>query len=266
MIFLKSLGGVKVIKCIFEEQFMGFPRQEYWRGLPFPSPMDHIMSELSTMTCPSWVDLHGIAHSSIELDKAVVQVIRFRSDWLVFYDCGFHSVWSLMEKDKRLMECSEWERLTEGETGSCSDGQGHAQFSSVAQSCPTVCNSWAAAYQASLSITNSQSLFKLMPSNHLILCCPLLLLPSIFPSIGSFPMSQLFSSGGQSIRVSALASVLLINIEDWFPYGWTGWISLQSKGLSRVFYNTTVQKHQFFSTQLSLESNSHIPTWLLEKS
>ena len=91
-----------------------------------------------------------------------------------------------------------------------------------------------------------------------------------FPASGSFQMSQLFTSGGQSIGVSASTSVLPmnipINIQDWFPLGWTGWISLQSKGLSRVFSNTTVQKHQFFGTQLSLWVNSHIHTWLLEKS
>ena len=73
-----------------------------------------------------------------------------------------------------------------------------------------------------------------------------------FPASGSFPVSQFFTSGGQSIGVSALASVLPMNIQDWFPLGWTGWISSQSKGLSRVFSNTTVQKHQFFGTQLSL--------------
>ena len=73
-----------------------------------------------------------------------------------------------------------------------------------------------------------------------------------FPASGSFQMSQFFASGGQSIGVSALASVFLLNIQDWFPLGWTGWISLQSKGLSRVFSNTTVQKHQFFGAQLSL--------------
>ena len=81
-----------------------------------------------------------------------------------------------------------------------------------------------------------------MPSNHLILCCPILLLPLIFPTSGSFPMSRLFASCGQSIRASV--SVLLINIQDWFPLGLTGLISLMSKGLSRVFPNTTVQKHQ----------------------
>ena len=100
---------------------------------------------------------------------------------------------------------------------------------------------------------------------HLIICFPLLLLPSIFPSIRVFPMSQLFPSGSQSTGVSASASVLPINIQDWSPLGWIGWIFLQSKGLSRVFSNTTAQKHQFFSTQPSLWSNSHIHTWLPEK-
>ena len=86
-----------------------------------------------------------------------------------------------------------------------------------------------------------------------------------FPASGSFPMSQFFTSGGQSIGVSTSASVLPMTIQDWFPLGWTGWISLLSRGLSRVFSNTTVQKHQFFSAQLSLRSSSHIHTWLLEK-
>ena len=81
-----------------------------------------------------------------------------------------------------------------------------------------------------------------------------------FPASGSFPVNWLFTSGGQTIRVSASASVLPMNIQDCFPLGWTGWISLQSKGLSRVFSNTTLQKHQFFSAQLSLYSNSHIHT------
>ena len=86
-----------------------------------------------------------------------------------------------------------------------------------------------------------------------------------FPASGSFPMSQFFTSGGQSIGASASTSVLPTNTQDQSPIGWTGWISLQSKGLSRVFSNTTVQKHQFFSTQFSLWSNSRIHTWLLEK-
>ena len=122
---------------------------------------------------------------------------------------------------------------------------------------------WTAACQASLSITNSWSILKLMsvesvmPSNHLILCCPLLLLPSIFPRI----------------RIFSNESVLLIRWPKYWSFSFnvspfsehTGLISLQSKGLSRVFSNTTVQKHQFFGTQPSLWSNSHIHTWLLEK-
>ena len=89
--------------------------------------------------------------------------------------------------------------------------------------------------------------------------------PQSLPASGSFPMSQLFAWGGQSIGVSALASGLPMNTQDWSPLGWTGLISLQSKGLSGVFSNTTVQKHQFFGTQLSSQSSSHIHTWPLEK-
>ena len=86
-----------------------------------------------------------------------------------------------------------------------------------------------------------------------------------FPASGSFPVSQFFTSGGQSVGASASASVLSMNIQDWFPLELTGWICLPSKGLSRVFTNTTVQKHQFFGAQLSLWSNSHVHTRLLEK-
>ena len=123
---------------------------------------------------------------------------------------------------------------------------------------------WITAHQASLSFTNSQSSPKLMaiepvmPSSHLILCGPLLLLPPSLPTSGSFLVSQLFVSGGQSIGVSASVLVLPINIQDWSPLGLNGWIFLQSKELSRVFSKTTVQKHQFFGAQLSSQSNSHI--------
>ena len=128
---------------------------------------------------------------------------------------------------------------------------------------------WIAAHHVSLSITNSQSSLRLtsiesvMPSSHLILCRPLLLLS--FPASESFSMSQLFAWGGQSTGVSALASFLPKKSQDWSLLEWTGWISLQSKGLSRVFSNTTVQKHQFFRVQLSSQSNSRIHTWPLEK-
>ena len=132
---------------------------------------------------------------------------------------------------------------------------------------------WTAARQVvpHLSITNSwsppkpMSIESVMPSIHLMLARPLLLLPSIFPTSESFPMSQLFSWGGQSIGVSASTSVFPMNTQDWSPSEWTGWISLQSKGLSRIFSSTKFQKHQFFSAQLSLKSNSHIHTSILEK-
>ena len=130
---------------------------------------------------------------------------------------------------------------------------------------------WIAARQASLSITNSWSSLRLtstesvIPSSHLILCRPLLLLPQSLPASESSPMSQLLAWGGWSTGISASTSVLPMNSQDWSPLEWTSWISLQSKGLSRVFSNTTGQKHQFFGAQLSSQSNSHIHTWLLAK-
>ena len=122
---------------------------------------------------------------------------------------------------------------------------------------------WAAACQASLSFTNSWSILKLCASSwwcHPTISSSVVPFSSClqsFPTSGSFPMSQVFALGSQSIGVSGSASVLPMNIQDWFPLGWTGWISLQTKGLSRLFSNTTVQKHQFSSAQLSLWSNSH---------
>ena len=117
---------------------------------------------------------------------------------------------------------------------------------------------WTATHQASLSITSSWSLLNSCPLSQW--CHPTIsssVVPFFshfqsFPALGSFQMSQFFTSGGQSNRVSASSSVLPLNSQDWFPLRWTGWFSLLSKGLSRVFSNTTVQKHQFFSTQLSL--------------
>ena len=122
-----------------------------------------------------------------------------------------------------------------------------------------------------LSITNSQSLLKLMsielvmPSSISSSVVPFSSCPQSLPASGSFPTSQLFAWGGRNIGVSASASVLPMNTQDWSPLGWTGCISLQPKGLSRVFSNTTAQTHQFFSAQLFSQSNSHIHTWPLEK-
>ena len=145
------------------------------------------------------------------------------------------------------------------------------QFSSVAQSCPTLCDPMNRSTPGlpvhhQLPEFTHTSIESVMPSSHFILCCPLLLLPPIPPSIRVFSNeSTLRTRWRQSIGVSALASVLPKNTQDWSPLEWTAWISLQSKGLSRVFSNTTVQKHQFFSAHLSSQSNSHIHTWPLEK-
>ena len=131
------------------------------------------------------------------------------------------------------------------------------QFSSVAQSCLTLCNPRNVAHQASLSITNSNP-YPLSQWCHTAILSsviPFSSCPQSFPASGSFQMSQLFASGGQSIRVSASTSVLPMNTQDWSPLEWTGWTSLQSKRLSRIFSNITVQKHQFFGTQVSLYSN-----------
>ena len=133
---------------------------------------------------------------------------------------------------------------------------------SVSQLCLTLCNHMDYSTPGFPVHQNSWTLLKLMstelvmPSNHLILCCPLLLLPSIFPSIRVFSMSQFFASGGQNIEFSASTSVLPMNIQDW-SLVWTGWVSLQSKGLSRVFSNTTVQKHQFFGSAFFIIQLSH---------
>ena len=144
-------------------------------------------------------------------------------------------------------------------------------FSSVAHPVWLFATPWIAAHQASLSIANSQSSLRLtsiesvMPSSHLIICHPLLLLPPIPPSNRRFSNESTLCMSRQSTGVSASASFLPKESQGWSPSEWTGWISLHSKGPSRVFSNTTVQKHQFFGTQPSSQSNSHIHTWLLEK-
>ena len=145
------------------------------------------------------------------------------------------------------------------------------QFSSVTQSCPTL---WDLMNHSTPGLPVHHQLPEftqthvhwvgdtIQPSHPLSSPSPPAC-PQSLPASESFPMGQLFTWGGQSIRVSA--SVLPMNIQDRFPLGWTGWISLQSKGLSRVFSNTTVQKHQFFGAQPSSQSNSYIHTWPLEK-
>ena len=145
------------------------------------------------------------------------------------------------------------------------------RFSSVTRSCPNLCDPMnhstpgLPVRHQLLEFTETMPIESVMPSAISSSVIPFSSCPQSFPASGSFPMSQLFASGGQIIGVSASASGLPLNTQDWSPLGWTGWISSQSKGLLRVFSNTTVQKHQFFSTQLSSQSNSHIHTWPLEK-
>ena len=147
------------------------------------------------------------------------------------------------------------------------------QFSSVQSlSCVWLfVTPWTSAHQASLSTPTPGACSNPCPSSrwcHRTISSSFIPFSSClqsFPASGSFPVSQFFTSGGQSIGASASASILPMNIQDWFPLGLTGWIPLLSKGLSRVFSNTTVWKHQFFSAQLPLWSNSHIHTWPLEK-
>ena len=125
-----------------------------------------------------------------------------------------------------------------------------------ANSCPTLWTPWTTAHQAPVSSTVSQNLFQFMRiesvmlSNHFILCPPLLLLLQFFPASESFPMSQFFASGSQSIGASTSASVLPMNIQEWFPLGLTDLISFQSRGLSRIFSSTTIQNHQLFGVSL----------------
>ena len=146
------------------------------------------------------------------------------------------------------------------------------QFSSVAQSCLIICDPHEPQHTRppcpSPTAGVYPNLYPLTQWCHPTISSSVIPFSSChqsFPASGSFQMSQVFASGDQSIGVSASASVLPMNTQDWAPLGWTGWISLQSRELSRVFSNTTVQKHQFFGTQLSSQSNSHIHTWPLEK-
>ena len=223
---------------------MGFSRQEYWSGLPFPPPgglpdpgMEHTSHvslalvgrffiywatwEAKTIKCyPPKVGMYGL-FARVNLHwPPMLPSVQFSSVALLCLTLQPHEL--------------EHERPP---SPSPTPGV-HSD------SCPS--SQW-----CHPAISFSVVLFSSCPQ------CP--------PASESFPMSQLFPWGGQSTGVSALAPVLPMNTQGWSPLQWTGWISLQSKGLSRVFSNTTVQKHQFFGAQLSSQSNSHIHTWLLEK-
>ena len=202
---------------------MGFPRQEYWSGLPH-SRASSQLRDWTLISCISWMKNlqadssptgpQGKTHRS-GIKSFRVQLFIFSLHILLFL-CSVQFSHSVVYNSLRP------------------HGLQHATLP-----CPLT---------TLLKLTSTESV---MPSNHLILSVPFSSHLQSFPTSASFLMSQFFTSGGQSIGASASASVLSTNIQDWFPLGWTGLI-LQSKGLSRVFSNTTVQKHQFFSTQLSL--------------
>jgi len=186
---------------------MGFSRQEYWSGLPFPPPGDlpDPGTRPASLMSPAPADrFFTIQFSSVQFSRSVV------SD-------------SLQPHESQ-----------------------HARPPYPSPTPGVHPKSCASCEQSHPAISSSVIPFSSCPQSP--------------PSSGSFQISQLFASGGQSIGVSASASVLPVNSQNWSPLEWTGWISLQSKGLSRVFSNTTVQKHQFFGTQLSSQSNSHIHT------
>ena len=157
--------------------------------------------------------------------SSLVNHLLFSSGWCRVFLLFYHAIFYLQNVEHQFSSVQSLSRV---------------QYSFVTP--------WTAAHQTSLSITISLSLLKLgsteslVPSTHLIFCCPLLLLLSVFPSLRVFPTSQVFTPDGQNIGASASASVLPVNIQDWFPLGWTGWISLQAKGLSRVFSSTTIWK------------------------
>ena len=217
---------------------MGFPGQEYWRGEPFPFPGYVLNPEMKPR--PPALQAGSLPpEPPAQLCKAcVTSYLSLCKCWTV------NNYWLF----KVLLTVSAL---------GCSFP---FQFSSVQSlSCVRLFETpWTAARQASLSITNSRSPPKpmstesVMPSNHLILCRPLLLLPSIFPSIRVFSSESALLIRWPKYWSFSFSISLPMNTQDWSPLGWTGWLSLQSKGLSRVFSNTTVQKHQFFAAQLSL--------------
>ena len=205
---LKSLSRVRLFAIpwtIAHEAppSVGFSSQEYWSGLPFPSP-------------------GALPNPGIKPGSPALQAN------------AFSSVQSLSRVDSLRPHESQ-----------------HARPPCPSPTPGVYSNSYPSSRWCHPAISSSVTPFSSSPQS--------------LPASGSFPMSQLFAWGSQSTGVSASASVLPMNTQDWSPLGWTGWISLQSKGLSRVFSSTTAQKHQFFGAQLSSESNSHIHTWPLER-
>ena len=209
---------------------MSFPKQEHWSGLQFPSPRDFLDPGTEPMS-PAFQVVSCIA-GGFFTDWTTRETPSPKNVPIVFL---YHSSiqCSVVSNSLRSHESLHARPLCPSPTPGV-----------YSNSCPL--NRW-----CHPAISSSVIPFSSRPQS--------------LPASGSFPMIQLFAWGGQSIGASASASVLPVNTQDWSPLGWTGWISLQSKGLSRVFSNTTVQKHQFFGTQLSSQSNSHIHNWPLEK-
>ena len=205
---------------------LGFSRQEHWSGLPFPSPMRESESEVA-QSCPTGSNPMdcNLPGSSVPGIQTSPKSRCFQGTFVQFS----HSVMSNSLQPHGLHHVRP----------PCPPPTPRV----YSNSCPL--SLWC-------HPTNS---FSVVPFSCL----------QSFPVSRSFQISQFFTSGGQSIGVSASASVLPMNIQDWFPLRRTGWVFLKSRELWRVFSNTTVQKHQFFGVQLSLWSNSHTHTWLLEK-
>ena len=200
--------------------------------------------------------------------------------------CSLRQEWSKGDWDKMVISPWTYKRITKSRyfslwrserkpkkcyTNFSSVQFSSVQFSSFAQSCPTLCDlmncsmSGLPVHHQLPESTQTHAHWVLMPSNHLIFCRPLLLPPSTLPSIRVFSNESALCIRWPKYWSFSFSISLPMNTQDWSPLGWTAWISLQSKGLSRVFSNTTVQKHQFFGAQLSSQSNSHIHTWPLEK-
>ena len=214
---------------------MRFSRQEYWSGLPFPSPVEHVLSKSQTQLS-NWIDTETAIFS---VSGFLNKVPSFISDLLAYSAVSRVSLDSVQFSHLVVSNSLR------------PHGLQHASLhcpSLTPRACSNLCPS-------------SQWCHPTISSSIISFSCCL----QSFPVSGSFPMSQFFASDGHSIGASASASVFLMNIQDWFPLGWAGLISLQSKRLSSVFSNTTVQKHQFLGIQLSSWSNSHIHAWLLEK-
>ena len=213
---------------------MGFSRQEYWSGLPFPLPGDLPNPGIkpASLISPALVGRFFTPSATWEVRPYI---------WLLFIKKKSMKInaWRFVQFSRSVVSDSLWPRDSQHARPSCPS----PTLGVYPNSCPF--SQW-----CHPAISSS-----VVPFFH----------PQSFPASGSFQMSQLFASGGQSIAVSASTSFLPVNTQDWSPLGWTGWISLQPKGLSRVFSNTTVQKHQFFGAQVSSQSNSHIHTWPLEK-